>query len=294
MVDVRKLEKRWLLYKIKSYFPYAVLVVSIVLISIVGWNILSSKEDIKDPAPLTQKNSNQPTPQTTPTKQDNTTVVTSTTIQKAAPTEQNTPLKQKPAVQPSPQPIVLVQTQHQETIQTVLKPSMNFLRKMKDNSVLPSPQSTKDVQEPVVLNQQTSQQSTTNLSSETKKPVQKKQRTAVNEQKSPKIQIKIKKTSQKEIKDIIKRFKKTNNPVLSLFVARKYYELDNYHKSYNYALITNQIDSSIEDSWIIFAKSLVKLGQKRKAIQTLEVYIKTSKSNKAKLLLDNIKTGKFK
>ena len=68
--------------------------------------------------------------------------------------------------------------------------------------------------------------------------------------------------TQEDIEHVIKRFKKNNNPALSLFVAKKYYELEDYHKSYNYALITNEINDNIEASWIIFAKSLVKINEK--------------------------------
>ena len=97
-----------------------------------------------------------------------------------------------------------------------------------------------------------------------------------------------------DINSVLQRFKKNNNPALSLFIARKYYEIGNYHKSYNYALITNQIDQNIEASWIVFAKSLVKLGKRKKAMQTLQEYIKVSKSSNAQLLFEEIKSGKFR
>ena len=103
-----------------------------------------------------------------------------------------------------------------------------------------------------------------------------------------------KRTSQKDIKDVIRRFKKSNNPALSLFIAKKYYELGKYDKSYNYALITNQIDKNIEASWLIFSKSLVKLGKRKMAINTLRQYIKQSDSPKAKRLLNEILSGKFR
>ncbi len=177
-----------------------------------------------------------------------------------------------------------------------MKPSLDFLKKMKDNSVVPTVPSQEEYSHHnTSANVKRSESRTSSsankqlASSDTQE-----QEEENNRHTKPKIKIEIKKTTEKEIEDIIKRFKKTNNPVLSLFIAKKYYELGNYHKSYNYALITNQIDSTIEDSWIIFAKSLVKLGQKERAVKTLEAYIKTSSSNKAKILLDNIKLGKFK
>lgn len=99
--------------------------------------------------------------------------------------------------------------------------------------------------------------------------------------------------TQKDIQDVIKRFKKSNNPALSLFIAKKYYELEDFNKAYNYALITNGINNNIEDSWLIFAKSLVKLNKKSKAVETLKKYIGHSDSYRAKILLENIKSGKL-
>ena len=98
----------------------------------------------------------------------------------------------------------------------------------------------------------------------------------------------------KDIAEVIKRFNKNNNPALSLFVAKKYYEIGEYKKSYNYALITNNINDKIESSWIIFAKSLVKLKKIKKAKKILKEYIKNSHSNKAKILLEDIEKGRLK
>lgn len=109
----------------------------------------------------------------------------------------------------------------------------------------------------------------------------------------PTIKIKRQKNNQ-DINDVIKRFNVNHNPALSLFIAKKYYELGEYKKSYNYALITNEINNDIESSWIIFAKSLVKMKKKDKAIQVLQKYISYTGSNRASILLDNIISGKFK
>jgi len=64
--------------------------------------------------------------------------------------------------------------------------------------------------------------------------------------------------------------------------------------SYNYSLITNELNNNIEASWIIFTKSLVKLNKKEMAVKTLQQYVEHSQSNQAKLLLDEITSGKFK
>ena len=107
--------------------------------------------------------------------------------------------------------------------------------------------------------------------------------------------IKIKRqNTQKDIQHVIARFKKSNNPALSLFIAKKYYELKDYNQAYNYALITNGLNNDIEQSWIIFAKSLFMLNKKTEAIKTLDKYIRYSHSYKAKMLLDNIRRGRLK
>lgn len=97
-----------------------------------------------------------------------------------------------------------------------------------------------------------------------------------------------------DIDEIIKRFKKSNNPALSLFIAKKYYELGEYREAYNYALVTNELNKEIEASWILFAQSLVKLGDRDKAVKVLKEYANQSHSNRATLLLDDILSGKFK
>lgn len=97
----------------------------------------------------------------------------------------------------------------------------------------------------------------------------------------------------KDIQDVIARFKKNKNPALSLFVAKRYYRIGNYQQAYNYALITNELDNNIEDSWLIFAKSLYKLGQTKMAVKTLKTYQSDSGSVKAKITLDQMTEGNF-
>ncbi len=96
-----------------------------------------------------------------------------------------------------------------------------------------------------------------------------------------------------ELNSVIKRFNKQKKPALSLFIAKKYYELGKYQEAYNYALITNNLNPNIEESILIFSRSLVKLGQKESAVSTLQAYIRKSGSLKAKLLLSEIEKGNF-
>ena len=98
----------------------------------------------------------------------------------------------------------------------------------------------------------------------------------------------------KDIQDVIARFKKNKNPALSLFIAKRYYAIGNYQQAYNYALITNELDRNIEDSWLIFAKSLYKLDQKDMALKTLKTYQNDSGSVKAKITIEQMESGTFK
>ena len=116
------------------------------------------------------------------------------------------------------------------------------------------------------------------------KPIQKKQISTITI---------MRQNTSKDIQNILHRFQEDKNPALSLFLAKKYYEIGDYKKASNYALITNQLNKDIEDSWLIFAKSLVKMGKKEKAIQLLQKYINKSHSTNATILLNDIKLGEF-
>ena len=295
MLDVRELERKWLRYKIKRYLPYAVLSISLLLIAVVLVNIDFSKQDA-----VSQDTTHKEARKTAPaakkiTQENNATILALSkpthTLSKPAQiqhsVEQQTPTSTSSTASVQKESTTYTAPQKTEEPSKVLKPSMDFLRKMKDNSILPQsePIAPPKPQTPYTASQ-------TSSLSKSENDIEEKQQT--QEAQKTKVEIKISKTSKKDLQEIIKRFKKNNNPVLGVFIAKKYYEMGDYHKAYNYALITNQIDSTIEDSWIVFAKSLVKLGQKERAIKTLKAYINTSKSSKAQILLDNILRGKFK
>lgn len=100
--------------------------------------------------------------------------------------------------------------------------------------------------------------------------------------------------SKLDIGSLERRFKETSNPNLGLFIARYYYDHGNYSNAYNYALKINSINNKLDESWIIFAKSLVKLGKTDQAKKTLQLYISESNSDTARSLLDSIEQGTFK
>ena len=98
-------------------------------------------------------------------------------------------------------------------------------------------------------------------------------------------------TSVSAYKDVAKRFHQTHDTDDSLFLAKSYYRKGNYKKAEYWALQTNKVNGNIEESWLIFAKSKVKLGRKNEAIRILTAYIKRSNSAEAKSLLHKIKKG---
>lgn len=94
-----------------------------------------------------------------------------------------------------------------------------------------------------------------------------------------------------DIHEIEERFKSNSNPHLGLYIARYHYDHANYTEAYNYALKTNAINNTVEESWLIFAKSLVKLGKTDQAKKTLQQYISHSNSDNARNLLDSLEKG---
>ncbi|MDR1460096.1 MAG: hypothetical protein LBI78_00420 [Campylobacteraceae bacterium] len=95
--------------------------------------------------------------------------------------------------------------------------------------------------------------------------------------------------------ELIKNFEDTGNIVFANMISEEFYEKKEYRKSLEYALKANEIDSKNELSWIMFAKSQVKLGKKEDAIKALEVFIKSSKNSQNALnLLQKIKNGEFR
>lgn len=282
MLNIIDLENRWVKYKIKSYIPHITIVVSLLIITLLliifttTETRKSSEAKAKKVAiPITKK------VEITPKK------TVSQEILKPIKEEKTVVTKVKKR-----EPIVARTSQYsvKSEKQVKLSPSLDFMREMQ-HSV-----------QPYYMNENSTPEIEENKDVKVATPVQVKvvqkhpkvvtQAETTSDSQTHKITIR-RENTKNDIYEIIKRFKKNNNPALSLFVAKKYYQRGNYDQAYNYALLTNQINNQIDASWIIFAKSLVKLGKKGKAIKTLTEYVNYSHSNSAKILLDDIKLGKF-
>jgi tetratricopeptide (TPR) repeat protein len=178
--------------------------------------------------------------------------------------------------------------------QTVLEPSMNFVQSFQNTSELvvdtiPKQSTTSLSSKPVAISIPSKPKVLSvpeYIPAPTKLPAVTK-----NSEKSLLIN---RDESKLDINSLERRFKETTNANLGLFIARYYYDQGDYNQAYNYALKTNNVNSGVEESWIIFSKSLVKLGRSDQAKKTLQLYISQSNSENARGLLDAIEKGNFK
>ncbi len=113
--------------------------------------------------------------------------------------------------------------------------------------------------------------------------------------KAPKLKIIIKESSSSYALDAIrKRFGMTHRASDALFLARQYYLSKNFQEAEDWSFKANKLDSSLQEAWLLFAKSKVKLGKTQEAISVLRAYYANSRSSKAKRLLEMIMDGKFR
>lgn len=116
------------------------------------------------------------------------------------------------------------------------------------------------------------------------------------EKKSFKQQV-LKKDSKKVVKKIKNvdiytkletKFKKSKDFKVALKLSRLYYTSKKYKKSLKWAKIANELNQKDDGSWILFAKTKIKMGQKDIAKKALITYSKAYDSKKVKELLHRI------
>ena len=100
-------------------------------------------------------------------------------------------------------------------------------------------------------------------------------------------------TSTNYVERMKQKFSKSKSPRDALLLAKAYYKKQNYSEAEEWALSANKLDNSLEDSWLLFAKSKAKLGKKKEALKILLSYYRKSQSSKAKSLIGQIKTGRI-
>jgi len=262
MLNVHDLERRWLRYKIKSYAPIALGSLAFVITTVIAISFIGNSETAEPEEIVVQ----------TPIKKVSSTPIEILPVQTIIEVPQNTQEDYR-----GDNPSIT----QKDTSRLVLKPSLHFMDNIEDGL------------NPYLEDELPIDDSSTDIMVQANPSSPTQQRVVAKKKKKGGLVLSTKK-SEKDLKDVIRRFKKNKNPALSLFIAKRYYELKKYQRSYNYALMTNEIDKEIDESWIIFAKSLVKLKQKELAILTLKSYLKTKKSTQAEILLRKIQAGTFK
>ena len=260
MIDTKKLEKRWFKYKFKSYLLHLIIFVGVIVFILslfIAYNMfVEESSPIKKAVPIV------------PIKTKEINITTEKKVIKKI---------IKPKEEEEEKKIIKIDEK-----QLTVEPSFNFISQIKYDVTNIKPEIVKI--EKKIIKQPEVQEI---------KEVKKREIIQHHRERERPLKI-IRQKTQQDIKEVIKRFEKNHNPALSLFIARQYYEIKEYKKAYNYALITNGINNDIEESWIIFAKSLVKLNKKSIAIKMLNRYIAHSNSYRATTLLDDIYSGQFR
>lgn len=307
MLNVHDLEIRHKRYKLKLLIPYFVMFVALMVVLVSMIFFLYDDSEYKIALENEKQLQNQPTviqEVVKPiAKNDNVTVVkdeNSTSLEKV----QLQPMAVKENIQTSP---MQIEEKIEEQAKVILSPSLNFINNIKsqaakkESSVVheeikkTTPQMHKKEDASVFKVEEVKQTAVKQQKNQEEiVPLKIEEVVATTKKIDNKSSIKIERKSDDDIRDVLNRFNINHNPALSLFVAKKYYQMDEYEQAYNYALITNGINNNIEESWIIFSKSLVKMNKKDEAVEMLKKYIAHSHSSQAKQLLEEIQTGKFK
>jgi len=96
--------------------------------------------------------------------------------------------------------------------------------------------------------------------------------------KSPAFKI-IVQTKEQGINDFIQSFEKIPTYDVAIKISKLYAKNLEFHKSIEWAKKANSINPENYESWYIFAKSLVKLGKRKKAERILKAYIESYGNN---------------
>lgn len=286
MHEIDELEKKWLFYKLKKATLYITGVVGILLIATSTITLYPLIE--KFLASTLQQKQN-PTNEAKPKQklQLNNSPETNKTLQQASKREdQNYSSVSQPFSTQNP---LDNQTKQSDLSpggpQTVtLAPSLTFIQNA-IQKLQAEPSKTPFSEEMIDISPDLADQKNSQTAAS---PLQREVTTM------PSSKIEIKKSEADGLKYIKERFNKTKDPKLAIFLAKSYFNEGNYTSALNWAIITNELESDNEESWILFAQSSVKLGNKLAAINALEAYLSKYDSNRIRLLLEQIKNGEYR
>ena len=100
-------------------------------------------------------------------------------------------------------------------------------------------------------------------------------------------------TSVNYIETMKEKYEHSHRSRDALLLAKAFYKKSSYKEAEKWALKANKLNSKLDESWLLFAKSKAKMGKEQEAINILAKYYKKSKSAKAKRLIGQIKTGRI-
>ena len=105
--------------------------------------------------------------------------------------------------------------------------------------------------------------------------------------------IKFHATSVNYIETMKEKYAHSHSSRDALLLAKAFYKKASYKEAEEWALKANKLNTKLDESWLLFAKSKAKMGRKQEAINILAKYYKKSKSANAKRLIGQIKTGRI-
>ncbi len=91
---------------------------------------------------------------------------------------------------------------------------------------------------------------------------------------------------------LTERFEQNKDPHLATYIALSYFNKKNYRQAARWSIIANSLDPAMEESWLLFAKAKVALGQRRDAIKALKVYLNQYPSKKIESYLNMLEAGR--
>jgi hypothetical protein len=89
-------------------------------------------------------------------------------------------------------------------------------------------------------------------------------------------------------KSLKRSFYKKYDYKVALKLSRLYFDNGKYKDSLKWSMIANELNELDENSWILFAKSKIKLGDKKSAKKALDMYYKKYKSPRVKEILNKV------
>ena len=92
-------------------------------------------------------------------------------------------------------------------------------------------------------------------------------------------------TKPSNINELKKLFQKRKSYTVAVTIARSYFKKGDYKSALKWAKQANTLDAQKEESWLLYAKSLYHLGEKKSAIKLLHFYLKFQNSSKVEELL---------